>query len=107
MNSIINIFRACSFSVPFVIYYDELYVGLKKKNKGRGKKWQKKEKNPEKKRPILLNRNKMFKYRIHEFEIWCFPLSDVDGVKKKKSTLLLLQFKSLGRNINYPPGYYF
>lgn len=47
----------------------------------------------------------MFKYRIHEFEIWCFPLSDAGGVKKK-SILLLLQFKSLGRNINYPPGYY-
>lgn len=59
-------------------------LGLKKKkNKGRGENGKKRRKIRRKKRPILLNRNKMFKYRIHEFEIWCFPLSNADGVKKK------------------------
>lgn len=51
------------------------------KKKEEGKKRGGGEKHGER-RPFLLNRNKMFKYRMYEFEIWCFPLLDADGVKK-------------------------
>lgn len=47
-----------------------------KKKKGVGGEREK----PGERRPFLLNRNKMFKYRMYEFEISCFPLLDADGI---------------------------